>query len=65
MHNGDLEVPSNVTRLSRAVRPDARDGVAQVVYYHWGVGSQGGVLDKVVMGEFYSPSFLSWLSEEI
>ena len=52
--NGKISVPSNVTRLSRAIHPVSRDGIPQVVYYHFGVGSQGGIVDKVVGGECYS-----------
>ena len=52
--NGKISVPSNVTRLSRAIYPVSRDGIPQVVYYHFGVGSQGGIMDKVVGGECYS-----------
>jgi len=50
MQNGELAIPSNVTRISRAIKPESEDGVAQVVYYHFGVGSQGGIVDRVVMG---------------
>jgi len=53
MLNGELAVPSNVTRMSRAIRSQSRDGIAQVVYYHHGVGSQGGIVDRVVMGKCY------------
>ncbi|OCL01462.1 hypothetical protein AOQ84DRAFT_402491 [Glonium stellatum] len=42
--------PSNVTRLSRAIRPISKDGIPQIVYYHFGVGSQGGIVNKVVGG---------------
>ena len=52
MHNGELAIPSNVTRISRAIKPETVDGIPQVVYYHFGVGSQGGMLDRVVMGKF-------------
>lgn len=50
MLNGTLAVPSNVTRMSRAIKSTSRDGISQVVYYHHGVGSQGGIVDRVVMG---------------
>lgn len=49
--NGELSIPSNITRLSRAIKAESDDGIAQVVYYHYGVGSQGGMLDRVVMGK--------------
>lgn len=42
------EHPTNVLRIARAIRPDNGDGVQQVVFYDWGVGSyhapiRGGV----------------------
>lgn len=43
--------PSNVTKLARAVRSRSSTGVDQVVYYHAGVGTGGG-LDKVTGGAF-------------
>ncbi len=43
--------PTNVTKLARAVRPRAADGVDQVVCYHEGVGTDGG-LDRVTGGAF-------------
>lgn len=36
---GTLAVPSNVTRLCRALLPESTDGIQQVVYYQGGVGS--------------------------
>ncbi|KIW08412.1 hypothetical protein, variant [Verruconis gallopava] len=50
MLNGELAVPSNVTRMSRAIKSQSRDGIPQIVYYHRGVGSQGGIVDRVFMG---------------
>ncbi|QIW95166.1 hypothetical protein AMS68_000684 [Peltaster fructicola] len=47
---GALSIPSNVTRLSRAVRPQSSDGIPQVVYYHFGVGASGGVVDRIYGG---------------
>src|SRR5690348_14290662 len=43
--------PTNVTKLARAVLPRAPDGVEQVVIYHDGVGTKGG-LDKFTGGAF-------------
>ena len=42
------EHPTNVLRMARAIRPDDQDGLQQVVFYDWGVGSyhariRGGV----------------------
>ncbi|ORY14348.1 hypothetical protein BCR34DRAFT_239230 [Clohesyomyces aquaticus] len=48
--NGKISVPSNVTRLSRAIKPVSQDGIPQIVYYHFGVGTQGGIVDRVVGG---------------
>lgn len=37
----DLEkdVPTNVLRLARAIKPVASDGAPQQVFYDWGIGS--------------------------
>lgn len=43
--------PSNVTKVARAVLPKSLDDVEQVVYYHDGVGTNGG-LDKFTGGAF-------------
>jgi hypothetical protein len=44
--------PSNVTRLSRAIKSYSKhDKVQQIVYYMRGVGTSGK-LDKVLGGEF-------------
>src|SRR5262245_5772885 len=43
--------PTNVTKLARAVRPRARDGVTQVVFYHDGLGTRGPI-DKMTGGAF-------------
>ncbi|EOD43853.1 putative peptidoglycan binding domain containing protein [Neofusicoccum parvum UCRNP2] len=50
MANGELAVPSNVTRLSRAIKPISKDGIPQIVYYQFGVGSRGNVINKVING---------------
>ncbi|KAI7234736.1 hypothetical protein KC330_g4684 [Hortaea werneckii] len=42
-----VAIPSNVTRLSRAIKSQSSDGIPQVVYYHWGVGAGGGVVEKL------------------
>lgn len=42
--------PSNVTKVARAVLPSGK-GVAQVVFYHDGLGTSGG-LDKFTGGAF-------------
>jgi len=43
--------PTNVTKVARAVLPRAKDGTDQVVYYHDGVGTGGG-MDKLTGGAF-------------
>ncbi|KAK8192759.1 hypothetical protein M8818_007931 [Zalaria obscura] len=45
-----LNIPSNVTRIARAIRPQSKDGISQIVYYHYGVGSQGGIVDRIYGG---------------
>jgi uncharacterized protein (DUF2235 family) len=37
--NLEKDVPTNVLRLARAIKPLARDGVPQQVFYDWGIGS--------------------------
>jgi uncharacterized protein (DUF2235 family) len=41
------DVPTNVLRLARAIKPSANDGTPQQVFYDWGVGSYH---DRVVGG---------------
>jgi len=41
------DVPTNVLRLARAIKPVGTDGVPQQVFYDWGVGSYG---DKLIGG---------------
>src|SRR5687768_12937282 len=43
--------PTNVTKVARAVRPRARNGTDQIVYYHDGIGT-GGVMDRATGGAF-------------
>jgi len=45
--------PTNVLKVARAVLPRSSIGVEQVVYYHEGVGTDGG-LDKISGGAFGS-----------
>lgn len=44
---GSLNIPSNVTRISRCIKPISAQGIPQVVYYHYGVGAGGGFLNKL------------------
>lgn len=43
--------PTNVTKVARAIKPMASDGIPQIVYYLEGVGTNGP-LDKVTGGAF-------------
>ena len=43
-------IPSNVTRIARAIKKQSSDGIAQIVYYHFGIGSQGGIVDRLYGG---------------
>lgn len=43
-------IPTNVTRIGRAIKPVDSDGRAQVVYYQPGVGTQGGILSRIIAG---------------
>ena len=45
---GSLTIPSNITRLTRAIKSQSSDGIPQVTYYHYGVGAGGGLVDKVM-----------------
>ncbi|KAL8953458.1 MAG: hypothetical protein Q9222_000662 [Ikaeria aurantiellina] len=49
-HNGHLQVPSNVTRICRALRPLSQDGRAQIIYYQAGVGTEESWWDHVYGG---------------
>src|SRR5438552_1915600 len=45
--------PTNVTKVARAIRPRGSGGIDQIVYYHEGVGTSGG-LHKFTGGAFGS-----------
>lgn len=47
---GALDIPSNVTRIARAIQSISSDGIPQVVYYHEGVGASGGIADRIYGG---------------
>lgn len=47
---GSLQVPSNVTRIARALKRTGLDGVHQIIYYHSGVGTGSTVLDAITGG---------------
>jgi len=43
------DFPTNVLKLARAISPESKDGVDQVVFYDWGLGSYN---DKFSAGTF-------------
>ncbi|KAG9232741.1 hypothetical protein BJ875DRAFT_380011 [Amylocarpus encephaloides] len=45
-----LQVPSNVTRISRALTKNGLDGIHQIIFYQAGVGTSTGVLDSFTGG---------------
>jgi hypothetical protein len=50
--NATLQIPTNVTRLHRALRKRDAAGWTQIMYYHSGVGTSGGLADSVAGGVF-------------
>ena len=50
LQRNKLPIPSNVTRISLAIKPESSDKIPQVVYYQAGVGSTGNIFDKVIGG---------------
>lgn len=50
MPTGVLQVPSNVTRISRALKRVGLDGKAQIIYYHSGVGTGSSMVDTLTGG---------------
>ncbi|QPH01596.1 hypothetical protein C2857_005799 [Epichloe festucae Fl1] len=49
---GTLQVPSNVTRISRCFKRRCADGVLQIISYESGVGSGSNTLDSITGGAF-------------
>ncbi|KAF3064920.1 hypothetical protein GL218_01632 [Daldinia childiae] len=47
-----LQIPSNVTRISRAFKRGCSNGTFQIIYYQSGVGSRAGVVDRIIGGAF-------------
>jgi hypothetical protein len=47
---GTLQVPSNVTRIARALKRYGRNGMSQVIYYHSGVGTGSSMIDTISGG---------------
>ena len=44
------QIPSNVTRICRALKAESTDGIPQVIYYQAGVGSGPGIRDRFIGG---------------
>ena len=47
-----LQVPSNVTHISRCLKNICSDGTFQTIYYHTGVGSTATKSNKILGGAF-------------
>lgn len=45
-----LQVPSNVTRIQRALKKHGLDGTPQITFYHAGVGTSNSVIDNLTGG---------------
>lgn len=50
--NATLQIPTNVTRVYRALKKRDSAGWAQIMYYHPGVGTSGGLADSLAGGVF-------------
>ena len=51
LENGHLQVPSNVTRICRAIKSKTdRENISQIVYYQAGVGTGMSLWDQVAGG---------------
>ena len=50
LNDGKLPIPTNVTRISQAIKSLDSDGIQQVVFYQAGIGSQGGILNRLIGG---------------
>jgi len=47
-----IRKPTNVVKMARAIKPEAKNETHQVVYYDPGVGTGWGILDPIVGGAF-------------
>lgn len=50
LSKGQLPIPSNVTRISEAIKPVSSRGIQQVVFYQAGIGSTENILNRVIGG---------------
>ncbi|KAL8732945.1 MAG: hypothetical protein Q9181_003751 [Wetmoreana brouardii] len=48
--NKKIPLPSNITRITHAIKAKSSDGVPQVVFYEPGVGTEGGITNKIIGG---------------
>jgi Uncharacterized alpha/beta hydrolase domain (DUF2235) len=53
--DGEYQVPSNVTRICRCIKQEAKDSttgavIPQIIYYQSGVGTESTIYNKVVGG---------------
>ncbi|MBP1853234.1 DUF2235 domain-containing protein [Rhizobium halophytocola] len=68
--DGDLSAPTNVVKLRNALATHDADGEEQKVYYHPGVGTDGGWWDRIAgggMGEGLDRNIMSaynWLARQ-
>ena len=60
MKNGTLQIPSNITRISRAIKTISQDGIPQIVCYHQGLGTEGGSISRFVSG-----TIGKWLGDDV
>jgi uncharacterized protein (DUF2235 family) len=49
---GTLQVPSNVTRISRLFKRRCADGRMQIISYESGVGTGSNIIDTITGGAF-------------
>lgn len=49
---GTLQIPSNVTRISRCFKRRCSDGMLQIISYESGVGTGSNTIDAVTGGAF-------------
>ena len=47
---GSLQIPSNVTRITRALKRFGLDGKPQIIFYHSGVGTGSSTVDTITGG---------------
>lgn len=50
--HGTLQIPSNVTRISRCFKRRCNDGKLQIISYESGVGTGSNTLDSITGGAF-------------